>query len=168
VLQAYANAGAGEPTIAPVETGGSTYDFYDQCDGIAGWAADLAAKGETPMRGDTLGTYMTTMGPTVPYTPNAADQTMLVNQLSAAISGVKSCTFDLSDVNGKSIKVDLTMLAQASVKIEGNTIAQDATNGWSMNSSTELVLNGTSCTTWRNPNNNDISFAFPCGSIIFE
>ena len=168
VLQAFANAGAGEPTLAPVQAGGSANDFYDQCDGIAGWAGDLAAKGETPARGDTLGTYSTTMGPTVPYTPNAADQSMLVSQLSAAISGVKSCTFDLSDVNGKSIKVDMTMLAQANVQIQGNTIAQDATNGWSMSSSTELVLNGNACTTWRMPNNNNISFGFPCSSIIFE
>ena len=90
------------------------------------------------------------------------------NQISAAISGVKSCTFDLSDVDGKSIKVDLTMLATASVKIEGKTIPQDATNGWSISSSTELLLNGSACTTWQTPNNNDISFAFPCGSIIFE
>ena len=169
VLQAYANAGAGEPTIAPVDTGGSTYDFYDQCDGIAGWAADLAAKGETPMRGDTLGTYATTMGPTVPYTPNASDQSMLVTQLSAAISGVKSCTFDLSDVNGKSIKVSSSTPTGASVMIGTTSIPQDPTNGWSIGSDlTDLILNGTACTTWRNPNNNDISFGFPCGSIIFE
>ncbi|HLK89764.1 MAG TPA: hypothetical protein VKZ18_07715 [Polyangia bacterium] len=168
VLQAYANAGAGEPTIAPVNTGGSANDFFDQCDGIAGWANDLKAKGTTPMRGDTLGTYSATMGPTVPYTPNAADQTMLVNQLSAAISGVKSCSFDLSDVGGKSIKVDTTMLGKATVKIQGTVVPQDATNGWSMSDPTTLVLNGTACTTWQTPNNNDINFAFPCSSIIFE
>jgi len=170
VLQAYANAGAGEPTIAPVNTGGSANDFYDQCDGIAGWAGDLKAKGTTPMRGDTLGTYSATMGPTVPYTPNAADQTMLVNQLSAAISGVKSCSFDLSDVGGKSIKVDTTKLSSAVVKIQGTAIPLDATNGWNVDPSapSTLVLSGNACKTWQTPNNNDINFAFPCSTIIFE
>ena len=121
------------------------------------------------MRGDTLGTYSATMGPTVPYTPNAADQTMLVNQLSAAISGVKSCSFDLSDVGGKSIKVDTTKLSSAVVKIQGTAIPLDATNGWNVMSAAEqLVLSGTACKTWQTPNNNDISFSFPCSTIIFE
>lgn len=167
-LQSFANAGAGEATLAPIKTGGSTFDFYDQCSGVSGWAADLTASGQTPARGVTLGTYSTTMGPTMPYQPSASNESQLVSQLSAALSGVKSCSFDLSDVSGKSLKVDLTKLAQANVKIEGNIISQDATNGWSMMSSSQLVLNGTACTTWRNPNNNDISFAFPCSTIIFE
>ena len=133
-------------------------------------AADLAAKGVTPARGDTLGTYSTTMGPTVPYTPNAADQSMLVTQLSAAISGVKSCSFDLSDVGGKSIKVDTTKLASASVKIQGTAIPLDATTGWNVDPTapSTLVLSGTACKTWQTPNNNDISFEFPCSTIIFE
>ena len=110
------------------------------------------------------------MGTTKPYHAQASDESMLTTQLSAALSGVKSCSFDLSDVNGKSITVDTTMLAKASVKVEGTTVPQNATNGWSIdpNSTTTLVLNGTACSTWRTPNNNDISFAFPCGTIIFE
>ena len=168
VLQAYANAGAGEPTIAPVDTGGSANDFYDQCDGIAGWAADLKAKGTTPMRGDTLGTYSATMGPTVPYTPNAADQSMLVTQLSAAISGVKSCTFDLSDVNGKSIKVDTHDAGRGQHPDREHHPPRRHQRLEYELGSTELVFNGSSCTTWRMPNNNKISFNFPCPSIIFE
>jgi hypothetical protein len=120
------------------------------------------------VRGDTLGTYSMTMGPTTPYTPSASNESQLVSQLSMALSGVKSCSFDLSDINGKSIKVDTTMLASASVKIEGTTIAQNSTNGWSMSGPTTLVLNGTACTTWQTPNNNDIMFNFPCSTIIFE
>ena len=57
---------------------------------------------------------------------------MLVTQLSAALSGVKSCSFDLSDVGGKSIKVDTTKLASAMVKIQGTAIPLDATNGWNV------------------------------------
>ncbi len=60
------------------------------------------------------------------------------------------------------------MLGKASVKIQGTTIPQNATNGWSMSGPTTLVLNGSACTTWQTPNNNDISFAFPCSTIIFE
>jgi hypothetical protein len=169
VLQSFANAGAGEPTLAPIRTGGSTNDFYDQCNSIAGWAADLTASGKPNARGTTLGTYASTMGPTTPYTPSAANQTQLVTQLSAALSGVKSCTFDLSNIGGKSIKVDLPKLAQAQVLISDAPIAQDATNGWSLSSdNSSVVLNGTACATWRMPNTTKINFNFPCGSIIFE
>jgi hypothetical protein len=168
VLQSWANAGAGEATLAPFKTGGSVNDFYDQCNGVTGWAADRASSGKPNARGTTLGTYSTTMGTTTPYTPSASNQSQLVSQLSAALSGVKTCTFDLSDVNGKSLKVDLTKLAQAKITIEGATIPQDATNGWSMSSASELVLNGSACATWRMPNNNNIQFGFPCTTIIFE
>ncbi len=172
-LQAFANAGAGEPTLAPLSSGLDINAFYDQCfnGNVAGWIADLNASGKAKTRGTSLGTYSTTtMGPTKPFQPMASDESMLVSQLSAALAGVKSCSFDLSDVNGKSIKVDTTKLAKASVKVEGTTVPQDATNGWSIDasSSSTLLLNGNSCTTWQMPNNNDISFAFPCSTIIFE
>ena len=86
-LQSFANAGAGEATLPPVKTGGKATDFYDQCSGVAGWAADLTASGKTASaRRDTLGTYSTTMGPTTPYTPSASNQSQLVTQLSAALS----------------------------------------------------------------------------------
>src|SRR5207248_11381773 len=132
VLQAFANAGAGEPTLAPVKTGGTANDFYDQCASIAGWAADLTAKGTAPARGDTLGTYSTTMGPTVPYTPNASDVSMLVAQLSKALSGVRSCVFDLS-----TFTIDTTKLTEAQVYLVDDAGAKHVvkldsgkTNGW--------------------------------------
>jgi hypothetical protein len=168
ILQAFANAGAGEATVAPLKANLDSFAFYDQCNGVAGWHADLLTSGKTAERGVTLGTYAAAAGPTKPYTPNVADQTTIVNQLSTALSGVKSCTFDLSNVNGQSIKVDLNELDQASISIMGSKIAQDATNGWSMASPTQLVLNGTACETWRMPNISDIAFNFPCKTIIFE
>ena len=173
VLQAYANAGAGEPTLPPVKMGGTANDFYDQCSGVAGWAADLTASGKPAARGSTLGTYSTMMGPTMPYQPSASNLSQLVTQLTAAINGVKSCTFDLGNVGGQSIKVDLNQLASAHVCLssscpDSSEVPQDATNGWSMASATQLTLNGTACDKWRMPANNDISFDFPCKSIIFE
>lgn len=178
VLQAFANAGAGEPTLAPVKAGGSSFDFYDQCASVAGWAADLAAKGETPMRGDTLGTYMTTMGPTTPYTPSAADTNMLVTQLSAALSGVRSCTFDLS-----TFQIDASKLNEAEVYLLDNTGAKTdlkldstMTNGWymtdittnsqGMSTATQLELFGPACDQLRSQNTVDIKFNFPCDIII--
>jgi len=166
VLQAFANAGAGEPTLPPVKTGGTANDFYDQCSGIAGWASDLTTSGKPAARGSTLGTYSTTMGPTTPYTPSAANQNELVTQLSAAISGVKSCTFDLGNIQGKSIKIDRAMLSDAHIKIMGNEIPLDDTNGWRMTTDTQLELTGSACETWRAPATTTIEFMFPCEVFI--
>jgi hypothetical protein len=168
VLQAFANAGAGEMTLPPEDTGLDLFAFYDQCQGVAPWRADLTASGQTGARGVTLGKYSTTAGPTKPYQPNASDQTMLVTQLSTALAGVKSCTFDLSNVGGKAIKVSLDKLGKASVVIQGTTVPLDAnnTNGWDMTSDTVLELFGPACDAWRDPNVTDIQFNFPCDIII--
>ncbi len=172
VLDAFANAGAGEPTVASVTAGLDATAIYDQCQGVMPWRADLTASGHPTTRGPTavVGTYMATKGPTTPFKPNAADQTMLVSQLSTALAGVKSCTFDLSDVGGKSIKVDTMKLDQAHVKIEGMDVPLSATNGWNVLASapTQLVFSGTACDKWRNPNSKKIDLEFPCGTIIFE
>jgi hypothetical protein len=169
ILQSFANAGAGQPTLAPVKANQDAFAFYDQCAGVAGWARDLTASGKTAERGVTLGEYVTTGGGTAKlYAPSVSDQAMIATQLGTALAGVKSCTFDLSNVNGQSIKVDLNTLAAASVSIEGKVIAQNATTGWSMASASQLVLNGASCDTWRMPENNKIDFNFPCNTIIFE
>ena len=110
VLDAFANAGAGEPTVAAVPAGLDTTAIFDQCQGVTPWATDLTASGHPTTRGPTavVGTYATTAGPTKPFKPNAADQNMLLTQLSTALAGVKSCTFDLNNINGQTIKVDTT------------------------------------------------------------
>jgi hypothetical protein len=167
-LGAFANAGAGEPTIASLTAGLDTTAIFDQCTGVAPWRADLTASGHPTTRGPTatVGTYATTAGPTKPFQPNAADQNMLVTQLSAALSGVKSCTFDLSNVNGQTINVDTTKLNQAHVMIEGVEVPVSATNGWNVDAAapTQLVLSGTACTTWRDPASKKIDLAFPCAT----
>jgi hypothetical protein len=168
VLQAFANAGAGEPTVAPVKAGGSTFDFYDQCDGVAGWAADLAVSGKPSARGTTLGTYSATAGTTMPYTPSASDESQLVSQLSMALSGVRSCTFDLSKFT-----IDLTKLNEALVYLVDSTGAHvpvsldpGNANGWDMSTASELQLYGTACTQLRDPGTMDIKFNFPCDIVI--
>lgn len=173
-LQAFANAGAGEATVIQPPPGGNATSIFDQCNPKPLWresflagapecAADLNA-----CRGRTNGTYMPTAGPTKPYTPNAADQSMLINQLGTAIAAVKSCVFDLGDIGGKSIKVDLTKLDQAKVLVENQQVPMSDTNGWKMNGQSQLELVGTACANWRMPNADDIDFQFPCSTIIFE
>ncbi len=168
ILEGFANAGAGEPTLAPLRAGLDAFAFYDQCNGVAGWHADLVTSAKVQARGVTVGTYATAAGPTKPYAPDAANQTMLVNQLSLALSGVKSCIFDLGNVDGKAIKVDLAQLTNAHVLVMGTEVARNDTNGWRMNSVTQLELVGSACTAWRMPNVTVIDFQFPCGTIIFE
>jgi hypothetical protein len=172
VLDAFATAGAGEPTVPSLMSGLDPTAIFDQCQGVMPWRTDLTASGHPTTRGPTavVGTYATTAGPTKPFKPNAADQNMLVSSLSMALAGVKSCTFDLSDVGGKTIKVDTMKLAQAHVKIEGMDVPLSATNGWNVDATapTQLVFSGTACDKWRNPTSKKIDLEFPCGTIIFE
>jgi hypothetical protein len=166
ILAAFANAGSGQPAVRP--GGYDEFRLWDECNFKAPWAADLELSGKPAERGSELGNYSETGGTAVVYQPDPTNQEQLIELLSTALSSVKSCTFDLSNVDGQSIKVDLNKLAEASVAIEGTVLPQDATNGWSMMSQTQLLLNGTACDTWRLPEKDDISFNFPCNTIIFE
>jgi hypothetical protein len=170
-LNAFANAGAGEPTVASLTSNLDTTAIFDQCTGVAPWRADLTASGHPTTRGPTatVGTYATTAGPTQPFKPNAADQNMLVTQLSASLTPVKSCTLDLSNINGQAINVDTTKLNQAHVKIEGVEIPLSTTNGWNVDAAapTQLVLSGTACTTWRDQASKKIDLEFPCATSAF-
>jgi len=171
-LNAFANAGAGEPTVASLTSGLDTTAIFDLCTGIVPWRADLTASGHPTTRGPTatVGTYSATAGPTKPFQPNAGDQNMLATQLSSALTPVKSCTFDLSNINGKAITVDTTKLNQAHVRIEGVEIPLSATNGWNVDAAapTQMVLSGTACTTWREPASMRIDLEFPCATNMFN
>jgi hypothetical protein len=173
-LQAFANAGAGEDVVVPLAPGTDLMSIFDQCYPTTGWKADFlavhpeCAVNSNNCRGMTIGTYRPTAGPTRPYMPDAANQAQLVQQLQMALQSVKTCTFDLSNINGVSIKVDLMLLGQAHVLVEKAEVPQNATNGWRMNSQTELELVGTACTNWRRPETDEIDFQFPCSAIIFE
>jgi hypothetical protein len=167
VLAAFANAGAGKP-VAYLNA--DVNAIYDQCAGVPGWAADFAPTGKPAMRPSTIGSYVpasaVTSNATV-YKPDLTNQMALVNEISNALSGVKSCVFDLSDpTNGKPIMVDTTQLDKAHVLVMGKDIPLDATNGWHMTSDTQLELAGAACDTWRDPANTTIDFQFPCQIII--
>jgi len=180
VLEAFANAGAGEPTVAPLRgTNPNINDLYDQCfnmsaamtmpdDAAGGWTKQFLATGKPMMRGQTIGEYAATAGPTLPYKPDVADQATLVAQLSQALSGVKACTFDLNNVNGKVLTVDMTMLDVVDVKVMSVSVPLDPMNGWRLNSPSELELVGTACTNWRSPQNTQIDIKIPCKAIIVQ
>jgi len=170
VLDGFATAGAGEPTVATVPSNLDATAIFDQCQGVMPWRTDLTASGHPTTRGPTavVGTYAATAGPTKPFKPNAADQGMLVTQLAAALLGVKSCTFDLTTTGGVSIKVDLKQLNKATIKVMGTTVPLDtaSTNGWNMINETTVQLFGPACDAWRAPDAKMIDFNFPCEIIV--
>ena len=164
VLAAFANAGAGQP-VGPLTP--DVNAIYDQCAGVPGWQADFATTGKPAMRPSTIGAYAPAGGTGMVFKPDLTNQTALVNEISNALSGVKSCVFDLSDpTSGKPITVDTTQLDKAHVLIMGTEIPLDDTNGWHMTSDTQLELSGAACDTWRQPDNTMIDFQFPCQIIV--
>ncbi len=177
-LQAFANAGAGESVKAPF-TGTDLTSYWDQCNNESHWKADIVAKlpdcglaaNFNTCRGKTVGDYTATAGPTKPFMPDPSSQAAIATQLKTALASVKSCVFDLGDLNGQSIKVDQAQLGSAHVKVAGTEVplaTGGAANGWRMNDATQLELVGTACTNWKKPDVNTIDFQFPCSTIIFE
>jgi len=159
-LQAFANAGSGQPVGFPFANAKTAQDVYYACQGVAGWKAEATAAGKTGM--DILGTYATDAGGTAKYyTPDATDQNALTTELRGVLAGVKSCTFDLSDFT-----IDLTQLSKASVSVQDMTVPLDMTNGWTMPTSSELQLVGSACDNWKNPQVTKIDFNFPCEIVV--
>jgi len=158
-LQAFANAGAGQPVQGLTDP---ITDIADRCSGgtAAQWKAEWMAAG-LPAR-TPLGTYAATGGTATVYKPKPADEAALGALLAGTIAGVKSCTFDLA--NG--LSVDLARAAEARVLIEGAVVPHDDANGWRMVSGTQLALAGTACMTWRQPSSRSIDFQFPCGTVL--
>lgn len=179
VLQAFANAGAGQAVLPPFPPG-QTLDlnaFYDQCNSVAGWKADFATTGKPAVRAatpagpfPTIGDYAAAGGTATVYKPDVTNQQALVNEISRALAVTKSCIFDLNDVGGKALKVDPTMLDKVGVKIMGTTVPLDSagTNGWHLNAASELELVGTACDSWKMPQNTNIDIQIPCSVIIIQ
>jgi len=163
-LQAVANAGAGVPVATPFGTS-KEQDVCYACQGIPGWLGQWTAAGSAPdcaMPGkQTLGVYGAAATNATVYHPDPADQTALTNQIASVVQGLKSCTFDLSEVS-----VDVTRLSEASVAIQGQPVPLSDSDGWRMNTPTQLELVGGACTKWNLPENTKIDFNFPCDIII--
>jgi hypothetical protein len=176
ILQAFANAGAGQ-AVAPVVTGTQTaLDIYNQCfyggDANAiGWKAEFAtaAKVDDAATADvdeskTLGNYAALGGTAKVFKPDPTDQTALATEFRKVLAGVKSCSFDI----GGDIKVIQDLLGEAHVFIEGAEVPLDltATNGWYMPTETQIELVGEACNSWRMPEKNKITWDFPCKILV--
>ena len=166
-LQALANAGASLPPPTPFAAMTKEQDVCYACKGVQPWLGqwptgkmpDCATVGQ-----QTLGAYGTTAANATVYNPDPANQAKLTAQIASVVSGIKSCTFDL----GGDISVNLALLEQASVSIEGQKLPLAQDNGWRMNSPTQVELVGSACTTWNDPKNTHIDFDFPCEIIVVK
>jgi len=169
VLEGYANAGAGLAIANPC----GTHVASGECQGEQGWK-DVATQLGRPITAP-LADYVATGGGAKVYSPNVADQSSLTNTLASLFSGVKSCTFDLGNINGSSIRVDTSQLNKAEVKIENTVVPLDNANGWRINcvpagdpacKPSQLELTGSECARWRMPMVKNIAFNFPCEIIV--
>jgi hypothetical protein len=160
-LQAFANAGAGQPVAPVVQAPADINAISDQCQTIQPWRTDLAAAGKTFARGISVADYAGSGGTATVYKPNPADAQALEALIATTVGGLKSCYFDL--VNG--LAVDLSKVDQASVSIESLVIPRSDTNGWRMVNPTRLELVGSACASWRQPTSRSIDFNFPCGVV---
>jgi hypothetical protein len=174
ILQAFANAGAGQPVAPAVGAGQTQLDIFNQCfyggdPNAAGWKLEYAAAElpvDDPATTDVnesqvpLGTYSATGGTAKVFKPDPTDQNALAEEFRKVLAGVKSCTFDL----GGDIKVVQSLLSEAHVFIEGVEVPLDLTmtNGWYMPTPTQIELVGAACETWRTPQSNKIAWDFPC------
>lgn len=164
-LQAVANAGAGQPVTAPF-TANAPDSVCTACSSRPGWLAEWTTLGAAPNchapGKQLLGMYGQATANATVYHPDPNDQAALTEQIASAVSGVKSCIFDLSG----EITVNLALLAEASVTVEGQVVPQSNDNGWRMNNSTQLELVGAACATWQRPESTQIDFNFPCDIIV--
>jgi len=151
--QAQANAGFGAPVA------GDASATYYACSLDGDWHALWAANGSPATQ--PLGAYVATTSAAVPYTLlDTAQPDTMTSALKAATAALKSCTYDLSGA-----QVNLALASQASVRIDGVSVPMAASNGWHMNSSTELELVGSACANWRAASAQTISFEFQCASL---
>jgi hypothetical protein len=166
VLQNLANAGAGQGVVVP-PTVSSAMQLYYNCTGAGAgqWMSMYTQAGRTGTV--PIATYSATAGTAQVYSPGGTSQQALADQISAALADVKSCTFDLTNLQGKMIKVNRSKLDQASVVVGGTVVPLDPTNanGWDVVTDTQLQLFGPACDAWRDPKVTDIQFNFPCGVI---
>jgi len=155
-LQAFANAGAGRPVVDPSSLGSN---LYYRCGGIPAWSTLFAATGKASPA--PIATYGSAGSDATLYRPSPSNAAALEQALGVAVASVKSCSFDLTG----GIAVDLAALSGASLTIQGQLVAQSATNGWNMANEKRLQLNGSACSAWRSPGSQNISFHVPCGSV---
>ncbi len=180
LLKNFANAGAGQPVVLPPGSGAATpMDVYYQCNGVAPWMSLLTAAGKSMA---PLTNYSPTAGSAKVYTPSGTDTASLTTAISAALNGVRSCTFDLSTFQIDADKLDeaiITLVDSATGRMDV-PLDKTSKNGWYMTditaktnskgqvmqTATQVQLFGSWCDKLRAQTTTDIKFNFPCDIII--
>src|SRR6478736_2450518 len=151
--QQHANAGSGVPVV------GDSLNTYYMCSSETTWHALWTAKGSPA--NSALGSYVASGTTNTPYTLlDTTQPDTMTSALKAATAALKSCTYDVTGG-----QVNQALAAQGIVRVDGVSVPMDASNGWRLNSSTELELVGTACANWRSSTAQTISFEFPCSIL---
>jgi hypothetical protein len=157
-LSTFANAGAGQPASFATSDGESQSTLYGQCMSASSqWLALFDASGKTAPA--AIGSYSAAGGTAPLYMAASNSKADIETQVKAALKAAKSCLFGITTFSIKESNA-----AEGSVTISGVSIPFDGSNGWSLPSSSEILLNGAACASWRQPNAT-ISFYFPCDAI---
>ena len=100
--------------------------------------------------------------------PTAGSQTATEQAFESAINAIRgqvvSCTFPLN-VNPEAGTLDPT---KVNVTVDGNTVPQSSTNGWSYNNPTDptaIVFNGTACTNLKNDASANVQIVLGCATV---
>ncbi len=100
--------------------------------------------------------------------PTAGSQTATEQAFETAINAIRgqvvSCTFPLN-VNPEAGTLDPT---KVNVTVDGNTVPQSSTNGWSYNNPsdpTAIVFNGTACTNLKNDATASVQIVLGCATV---
>jgi hypothetical protein len=93
-----------------------------------------------------------------------ATETAFENAINAIRGQVVSCTFPLN-VNPEAGMLDPT---KVNVTVDGTTVPQSATNGWSYNNPTDptsIVFNGSACTSLKNDASANVQIVLGCATV---
>ena len=167
----FANAGAGEPTVAPCAPAStrprsSTSARASTRPG----ATDLTASGHPTTRGPTRGggdVRARRRARPSPSSRTPPTRHMLVTQLSTRAGGRQELHVRPQRHGGtdqgrpQSAQQGVGHDRRHPVPLDPNSA-----NGWNMTTDTSCELFGSACDAWRNPNAKNIAFNFPCEIIV--
>ena len=99
--------------------------------------------------------------------PTAGTATQTEQAFEAAINAIRgqvlSCTFPLNITDGGTVDP-----GKVNVTVDGTTVGQSSTNGWSYNdptNPTEIIFNGAACTSLKNDPNADVQIVLGCATV---
>jgi hypothetical protein len=153
-LQAYANAGVGQPAAVGAS---SVANLYYQCQADSNWSSEFTLSGKTAPQ--ALGSYSANPGSAPFVLLDPSDAEGLASGLATLFARAKSCRFDVQD-----FAIDVAQASSGTVTVNDESVPFDTDNGWRLVDDDELELVGTACAAWRVPTV-QISVKFPCAAV---